>query len=83
MNGDVQVEHAASPRCSSPTDAEGDRPSRLVTLAATRRSPRTTARARSPQTATFFNNRVLPQGDISFAEFMPAEIQKFLGLSEP
>jgi len=33
------------------------------------------ARARSPETATFFNNRVLPQGDISFAEFMPEEIQ--------
>ncbi len=33
------------------------------------------ARARNPQTATFFNNRVLPQGDISYAEFMPAEIQ--------
>ncbi len=33
------------------------------------------ARARSPETATFFNNRVLPQGDISFAEFMRSEIQ--------
>ena len=26
------------------------------------------ARSRSPETATFFNNRVLPQGDISYAE---------------
>ncbi|HJN16871.1 MAG TPA: hypothetical protein QGH10_15305, partial [Armatimonadota bacterium] len=33
------------------------------------------AREHSPETATFFNNRVLPQGDISFAELMPAEIQ--------
>ena len=33
------------------------------------------ARGRSPDTATFFNNRVLPQGDIAFAEFMTAEIQ--------
>lgn len=33
------------------------------------------ARARSPETATFFNNRILPQGDISFAEFMTEEIQ--------
>ncbi len=33
------------------------------------------ARAHTPQTATFFNNRVIPQGDISFAEYMPAEVQ--------
>ena len=32
------------------------------------------ARARSPECATFFNNRVLPQGDISFAEFRESEI---------
>jgi hypothetical protein len=33
------------------------------------------ARAHGPETATFFNNRVIPQGDISFAEYMPTEIQ--------
>lgn len=32
------------------------------------------ARARGPECGTFFNNRVLPQGDISFAEFMQSEI---------
>lgn len=33
------------------------------------------ARSRGPETATFFNNRVLPQGDISFAEFSEREIE--------
>ncbi len=33
------------------------------------------ARARSAESATFYNNRILPQGDISFAEFMTDEIQ--------
>lgn len=47
-------------------------------LEATRRHP-LLALSRRPggpaAAATFFNNRVLPQGDISFAEFMEAEIQ--------
>jgi hypothetical protein len=47
-------------------------------LAAARRHPLLALSRRPGGTdaaATFFNNRVLPQGDISFAEFMEPEIQ--------